>query len=339
MTSVEVGNVSIIAASCVTQGGFGRGMEMEFRNRTLTDVHDHSLAVSGWEQTYRQLSPGRFEGSLLQAQTADFLLFKESTNRRLAQSGRSPDSFSSIALPIDRLANCTFQGCHVDGYALLLLGGAMDFRFYTPESLHYLGVSIPSLRMKTLVAAILGDRAVELLDRSVLPVSMDVGERVGAGLSYFVRAHGEQPHVLANPAAGKRFQDEILSTVIDLFNPNSPGNRDVTHATYAEIVHRSEQLVQEGAEQQPTVLDLCVALRCSRRTLQTSFRRVANVSPVEYLRSVRLNGVRRLLRSTSSEELTVGDAAARWGLTHPSYFAREYRDLFGELPSQTPRKH
>ena len=53
---------------------------------------------------------------------------------------------------------------------------------------------------------------------------------------------------------------------------------------------------------------------------------------------MRLNGVWRLLRSTSSEELTVGDAAARWGLTNPSYFAREYRDLFGELPFQTLHK-
>ncbi|WP_338641424.1 helix-turn-helix domain-containing protein [Burkholderia pyrrocinia] len=81
-----------------------------------------------------------------------------------------------------------------------------------------------------------------------------------------------------------------------------------------------------------------MALRRTRRTLQASIRRLANVSPVEHLRSVRLNGVWRLLRSTSSEELTVGDAAARWGLTNPSYFAREYRDLFGELPFQTLHK-
>jgi AraC-like DNA-binding protein len=36
--------------------------------------------------------------------------------------------------------------------------------------------------------------------------------------------------------------------------------------------------------------------------------------------------------------LLIGDAAARWGFSHLSYFAREYRDLFGELPSETPRR-
>jgi AraC-like DNA-binding protein len=57
------------------------------------------------------------------------------------------------------------------------------------------------------------------------------------------------------------------------------------------------------------------------------------------LRSIRLNSVRQLLRSTAACELLIGDAAARWGFSHLSYFAREYRDLFGELPSQTPRRN
>ena len=63
---------------------------------------------------------------------------------------------------------------------------------------------------------------------------------------------------------------------------------------------------------------------------------MADVTPVGYLRTIRLNAVRRLLRTTP--------AAARrrrgrreLGFTHLGYFAREYRDLFGELPSQTTR--
>jgi transcriptional regulator GlxA family with amidase domain len=85
---------------------------------------------------------------------------------------------------------------------------------------------------------------------------------------------------------------------------------------------------------EPSLAD---ALRCSRRTLQTSFQRVADVTPVGYLRTIRLNAVRRLLRTTPVQQLGVGEAAASWGFTHLGYFAREYRDLFGELPSQTTR--
>ncbi|RDU96249.1 helix-turn-helix domain-containing protein [Trinickia dinghuensis] len=312
---------------------------MEFGVRALTDVHDHSLAVSGWNQVYRQLSPGRFESVVLQVQAPEFLFFRESTNRRVAQTGDAPLGCASIALPLEQPITATFQGCRVDGYALMLLGDGEEFRFYTPESIDYLALSVPTAKMQALVSTVVGDEAVGLLDRSVLPILGKRGEQTSVELARFVQAYQCNPDVFANAVACKRFQDEILSALIDLFDRESFGKHDLTHATYAEIVRRSEKIIQDNPDGEQTILDLCVALRCSRRTLQTSFQRVANVSPVEYLRSVRLNGVRRLLRSTYHEELTVGDAAAQWGFTHLGYFAREYRSLFGELPSQTPRAH
>jgi hypothetical protein len=38
-----------------------------------------------------------------------------------------------------------------------------------------------------------------------------------------------------------------------------------------------------------------------------------------------------------AEEMSIGDAAARWGFFHLGNFANDYRRLFSELPSQTPR--
>jgi transcriptional regulator GlxA family with amidase domain len=71
--------------------------------------------------------------------------------------------------------------------------------------------------------------------------------------------------------------------------------------------------------------------------VQNSFRAVAETTPLNYLRSVRLNGVRRTLMSTRASQLSIGDAAAQWGFFHLSHFAAEYQELFAELPSHTPR--
>ncbi|GHU15365.1 hypothetical protein AGMMS50225_28560 [Betaproteobacteria bacterium] len=35
---------------------------------------------------------------------------------------------------------------------------------------------------------------------------------------------------------------------------------------------------------------------------------------------------------------TVGDIAARWGFWHLSHFAADYKEMFGELPSDTLRQ-
>ncbi|MCC8394550.1 helix-turn-helix domain-containing protein [Paraburkholderia sp. MMS20-SJTR3] len=312
---------------------------MEFKVSSLADVHDHSLAVNGWEQVYRQMTPGRFESRLVQATSAEFHFFRESTNRRIVQAGVSPAGFASIAVPLCAPLTGTFQGQRVDGFALMLLGPCEEFRFYTPEAMHYVGVSLPVDEMNELVAITIGEDAARQLKRNVLPVSNDTARILQTRLAPFLDAAEANPAALDHPVSSKRFQDELLSVLLGLLeSATGAAQRDLTHATYSDIVRRCERIAAEHTLEPVTVLDLCRALRCSRRTLQTSFQRVANVTPVEYLRAMRLNAVRRLLRSSNAEELLIGDAAARYGFSHLSYFAREYRDLFGELPSQTPRK-
>lgn len=82
-----------------------------------------------------------------------------------------------------------------------------------------------------------------------------------------------------------------------------------------------------------TVPDICRAIGASRRALQYVFEDVLQLSPVAYLRLMRLNRVRVSLLQTGNG--SVGDVAARWGFWHLSRFAADYKSLFGELPSAT----
>ncbi|WP_233849504.1 helix-turn-helix domain-containing protein [Paraburkholderia sp. HD33-4] len=312
---------------------------MDFKISSLVDVHDHSLAVSGWEQVYRQMTPGHFESKVVEATSSEFHFFRESTNRRVVQAGVSPSGFASIAVPLSPSFIGTFQGQRVDGFALMLLSPGEEFRFYTPEAMHYVGVSLPLEQMNELVAVTVGEDVAVQWKRKVIPVSEGAAQVLQQRLVPFLDAAEATPSSLAYPASVKCFRDEVLSVLLGLLEVSSGASEhDLTHATYSDIVRRCERIASENSHEPVTVLDLCSALRCSRRTLQTSFQRVANVTPVEYLRAMRLNAVRRLLRSTCAEELLIGDAAARYGFSHLSYFAREYRDLFGELPSQTQRR-
>ncbi|MNG10057.1 HTH-type transcriptional regulator CdhR [compost metagenome] len=86
-----------------------------------------------------------------------------------------------------------------------------------------------------------------------------------------------------------------------------------------------------------SILDLCEQLRVSRRTLQNSFQAVTGMRPVEYLRNLRLNAVRRRLITTRAAALNVSEIAVAMGFFHLSHFAAHYRALFGESPSDTPR--
>ena len=86
------------------------------------------------------------------------------------------------------------------------------------------------------------------------------------------------------------------------------------------------------------VPELCAQLRVSRRMLQYCFQEFYGMTPVAYLRAIRLNGVRRALREGARvKAVSVQDVAAAWGFWHLSQFSADYRKLFGERPSDTLR--
>lgn len=84
-----------------------------------------------------------------------------------------------------------------------------------------------------------------------------------------------------------------------------------------------------------TVADLQCALSVSRRALEKSFNRMLGISPGQYLLALRLNDLRRYL---ISGQRGVCESALGVGLHDPSRAARQYRRLFGELPSATVRR-
>jgi AraC family ethanolamine operon transcriptional activator len=105
------------------------------------------------------------------------------------------------------------------------------------------------------------------------------------------------------------------------------------------IVAKARDLVLAQHDQAITVPQLCEQLFVSRRTLQYCFEDVLGMSPMQYLRLIRLNGARRHLRQASVKSLTVQDVAADWGFWHFSQFSSDYRKLFGQSPSQSMRAH
>lgn len=79
---------------------------------------------------------------------------------------------------------------------------------------------------------------------------------------------------------------------------------------------------------------LAAAAGGTERALQLAFRGEVGISPVAYVRSVRLDRVRAVLCSGAAGA-TVTEVAVRRGFLHPSRFAQQYRERFGVLPSQT----
>lgn len=84
-----------------------------------------------------------------------------------------------------------------------------------------------------------------------------------------------------------------------------------------------------------TVADVARQAGLSVRALQDGFARNLGMSPMSYLRQVRLRRAHADLRTADPERCTVASVAARWGFHHLGRFAAAHREQYGRSPSQT----
>lgn len=184
-----------------------------------------------------------------------------------------------------------------------------------------------------------------LLDRPVrgplrLAPSLDVGRGVGAGWLRLVRTlvteltepDGLLDHELVAQqlttavttglllAACREYRDELLA-------PHPPAR--------PRLVKRAIDAIEARPEAPWTVAELAAVAGSSVRRLHEGFRRYVGVSPMAYLRDVRLTRVHEELTAAAPGATTVAEVAYRWGFGHPGRLAAEYGRRFGTTPSAT----
>jgi AraC-like DNA-binding protein len=102
-----------------------------------------------------------------------------------------------------------------------------------------------------------------------------------------------------------------------------------------QAVERAKAYISEFQNWPLTVGHLCEATGLSERTLQYAFVEHFGVTPKIYLKAFCLNKVRRELKRASPRDAKISEIVSRWGFWHMGQFAADYREQFGELPSQT----
>lgn len=287
------------------------------------DAADHAQRLEGWQQESSQIEAGVFSGEIVDISSQEVRLFRESANLGLFQQMHFPDSQWHLVTPI-RWPSGDLYGADT----VTVLPRCDQFWSVAPSNYDLLVVSINRCRHAWL------GRDEHRLRRLDVPVMLlnQVREQWQLMTDYL----RQRPrHELMTPALQqslvRQLDDSIEWLLGDCVLSNEPDTTNYRTRRY--IVDRCQAQVRECPDEPPSLMGLCHQLRISRRTLQYSFQAEVGQSPVTYLRALRLNAVRRSLLHDPTQRLA--DAAANQGFFHQSYFCREYRRLFQELPSAT----
>ena len=105
-----------------------------------------------------------------------------------------------------------------------------------------------------------------------------------------------------------------------------------------QLVKRADTFMRDRLSVPITLSDLCQELKTSPLFLYYAFSEYFGLSPIQYLKILRLQGVHRALKSADPQTSKVTDIARRYGFWNMGQFLIDYRILFGESPSTTLKK-
>jgi AraC-like DNA-binding protein len=107
----------------------------------------------------------------------------------------------------------------------------------------------------------------------------------------------------------------------------------VPDASFREVC-QAEEYIEANWNKPVRIVDLIGLTNVSSRSLFKSFRSARGYSPMAFAKMIRLQHARQMLEAGNSST-SVTAVAFDCGFGNLGHFAREYREAFGELPSET----
>ena len=127
----------------------------------------------------------------------------------------------------------------------------------------------------------------------------------------------------------------LASTLLHVF-PNTYADNEVQQPQVsAPVLRNAIDFIGANCARDITMTDIAGAINITPRAVQYMFRRHLDMTPMAYLRRVRLERAHRDLLAADPSSDTVAAIATRWGFAHTGRFSQVYRAEFGESPSVT----
>lgn len=251
---------------------------------------------------------------------------------------REPESFYLVQLPLagTDLIELGRHTLHCSAELASVIGPDESFRMNWSADCSKLAIRIEREALERHARSLLGDRRCPPLH---FRPDMDLR---GGGGSVWLRTVQKllaelqaEVGVLDSPLLQVQFEQLVMSGLL-VWQPNSLSEllgRPAPEPLPAHI-RRAEEYMRANPGAPITVESLAALSGISVRTLYSGFRRHHGMTPMRYLRNLRLERVREQLLDPEQPR-SVTTLAIRWGFLELGRFAAEYRKRYGELPSTT----
>lgn len=311
-------------------------IETFFANAIFNDIDQYAEVVKQWDVDFTQLDRGKLNAAITIVGNEDFQAFRTSYSRALLQRGASPKNLITIAVPRHKDVNFFWRGKKIRGNNIIIfpLNGEIDSESkagfdifglsFTPEFIEQVcsQLDYPDLQQQI--------RITEVVTVSELSMNM-----LRNFLEDIFDSFPHQAKQLSDHNFIETIKYEILKRLLHIIEKHLDTSRAKSIRLRDKAFSQAKTFILEQPTDPITVQRLVEGTGVSERTLEYAFLERFGITPKAVLSSIRLNGVHRELKLTNGGNTKIADIASRWGFWQMGQFAKDYKLMFGELPSYT----
>ncbi|HEY4370660.1 MAG TPA: helix-turn-helix domain-containing protein [Burkholderiales bacterium] len=280
------------------------------------------------------LRDGFFPYGLLSAHLGDCVFDIGEVGAAVTVAGCSLPHSVRLLLPLQRGDTWFVNGLSCDpGQLAIFHPGAETFAF-TSGPVRWAALQVPIQQWEGWCEEF-GAAPRRASGIEMMQLSPPVWHRLRQSLSEAAALLLDHPHAAETPSIRSALRHGLVESFAHAALQDN-GGAPVPGFLHARVVRAAEDFLHAHPDLLMLhVADLCRAAAVSERTLRNAFNEAFGMGPIRYLRIRRLNQVRRLLLDPQAVITSVTEAATRFEFFDLGRFARDYRHLFGEKPSET----
>lgn len=291
------------------------------------------MAATAWDQHYRKLTKGPDYGFAQQLNVQEAQLTYIGWKAGLHIETGTPQGSIAFVQQVTGDGQTRFNGKTLASNEIKVMHSPHEYDLVAAANTTYMVLAVSAERVRRHIEALWGDDVLTRTDSlDSIITTTPVQQKLHKMIRYHLELGYAKPNALSDPVVQELMIDELLDAVFLSSRMLNSKKRVVKRHILAK---KAAQFLQYNVDKVVTLSALCEHVGASERSLRQGFLERFGITPKVYIKRYRLYQLHEQLRNSSFDNQTITQTALRLGLTHLGRLPAEYRELFGELPSET----
>lgn len=305
---------------------------------TFTDFDEYSEFLQNWDIELSKLEKGKFAGNLFQIFSDEILIHHNWIKGKIQLRGNAPKGFLNFGLPILTHDKAIWKGKIAHEKSLVIYPRDGELECVSSREFYAIDISVSEKLMSAAAKLLEFESIDELLNNeAVLRCNNKIRRELETYLIYISQKIKNSHSNIYENILINELKEIIPQLLIKTIVSSKELGKNFQSTKRSNAIKKLINILNEQVDETFSIPELCTLVGVSQRTLEYCIREKYEITAYQFVKYMRLNKVRKVLRNSETQNLRIADIAGKFGFWHMSNFTQEYKSLFGELPSVTKK--